>query len=156
MAVAVGPDLGLVAADCRNPGLPLIYISGGFRGVTGYGKEQLGLPCSFLQGSGTEGYVVEEIVDALRFARPECSKLLNYKKNGDEFQCVVVLHPIFASPTAPKYAFQIGMQFDLTSEPDDKLYHDTLHTLSDVTRFMPTTVDGFPNALRSQLTSAKL
>ena len=155
VAISLNPDVALVVADCRTPGLPLIYISGSFRGVTGYGKEQLGLPCSFLQGENTESYVNEEIVDALRFSRPEYSKITNYRKNGDEFQCLLTLCPIFASSQSPKYAFQIGLQVNFTATPfDNQNFLDCLNAINDVTRFLPRAVFGDPFFSTGYLTSA--
>ena len=141
VAVVAGPGIGLVVSDCSTPGLPLIYISGGFRGVTGYGKEQIGLPCSFLQGPATESSVVEDIVDSLRFAKPNYSRITNYKKNSSPFQCLLSLCPVVSDSSKKTYAFQIGLQVDATWDNADA-HLDTLQAIGDLTRFLPTTVSG--------------
>lgn len=121
-------DFGLVVSDMRVPGLPLIYVNAGFKNVTGYGKDQVGLPCSFLQGPDTEPHIVQEIVDALRSASPLCCKLTNYKADGTKFPCLFCLHPVHNAQG--NYVFQIGTQLDVTKD-------EALDTLGLVLKHLP-------------------
>lgn len=62
---------------------------------TGYGKENIGRNCKFLQGPDTEVYMVEEIVEALRHADPLFCKLTNHKPDGSPYQQCLCLTPVF-------------------------------------------------------------
>ncbi|KAH8048363.1 PAS domain-containing protein [Aureococcus anophagefferens] len=64
---------------------------------TGYGPEQIGKKCTFLQGPETEQYLIDEIVDALRECKGLAVKLTNVKKDGSAFQCYLALHPVFGA-----------------------------------------------------------
>jgi hypothetical protein len=57
---------GLVVSDMNIPGIPLAYVNEGFKRTTGYGKEVIGKNARFLTGPMTEGYMTEEIMEALR------------------------------------------------------------------------------------------
>lgn len=61
----------------------------------GYGKENIGRNSKFLQGPMTEGYMVEEIVEALRHADPLFCKLQNHKPDGSVYQLCLCLTPVF-------------------------------------------------------------
>lgn len=63
--------------------------------VPGYGKENIGRNAKFLQGPMTEGYMVEEIMEALRHADPLFCKLQNHKPDGSVYQLCLCLTPIF-------------------------------------------------------------
>ncbi|KAH8067312.1 PAS domain-containing protein [Aureococcus anophagefferens] len=91
-------DVGVVVSDMRVPGIPLVAINEpGFRNQTGYGPEQIGKKCTFLQGPETEQYLIDEIVDALRECKGLAVKLTNVKKDGSAFQCYLALHPVFGA-----------------------------------------------------------
>uniref|UniRef100_A0A7S3NL50 PAS domain-containing protein n=1 Tax=Aureoumbra lagunensis TaxID=44058 RepID=A0A7S3NL50_9STRA len=141
ISLSLGSDVGLVVSDMRTPGLPLIYTSSGFIGVTGYGKEQIGCPCSFLQGPKSEEYIIEEIVDALRYAESTYVKIINYKQTCEPFQCCLALCPIFTA-NKDEYIFQIGLQIDVTDPKRDQL--SRLGKLADFLRFLPKTVASAP------------
>ena len=80
------------------PGAPLCYLSDGFERMFGHGRERLGTNCKFTQGPDTESYLVDEIVDALRCARPMVVKLTNHRKSGEAFQTLLALYPVFGAP----------------------------------------------------------
>ncbi|KAJ8600379.1 hypothetical protein CTAYLR_000727 [Chrysophaeum taylorii] len=135
--------IGLVVSDMRVPGIPLVHVNDpGFLYATGYGQEQIGKKCSFLQGDGTEGYLIDEIVDSLRHAEPLVIKITNYKKNGTLFQCVFTLSPIFDQHD--EYRYQIGLQMDETAEaPMSDKHLISLKALADAGRvFMPAHTSG--------------
>ncbi|KAJ8600682.1 hypothetical protein CTAYLR_007444, partial [Chrysophaeum taylorii] len=128
-------DIGLVASDMRVPGLPLIYINAGFTRVTGYGKGQIGLPCSFLQGAKSESFIIQEIVDALRSENPLVCKLHNYTQAQQAFQCLFTLNPVHDESDG--YIFQIGLQVDMTAERTPQEMVSTLLRMADVTYVLP-------------------
>jgi PAS domain S-box-containing protein len=109
-------SIGVVISDMTIPGIPLIHVNEGFRAVTGYGKEKISCNCRFLQGPETESYLNDEIMAALQQAEPLLVKLHNYKANGQKFQCLFALRPVFGPQG--EYKFQIGIQLDFTMTPE--------------------------------------
>jgi hypothetical protein len=60
-----------------------------------------------------------EILTALQQSESLLVKLTNYKANGQEFQCLFALHPIFGPAPDTEYKFQIGIQLDFqNADPD--------------------------------------
>ena len=111
--------IGMVMADMTIPGCSLIYINEGFKAVTGYGKEKIGCNARFLQGKETEVYLNEEIMDSLQQSSPLVTKLHNYKANGQKFQNLLALHPVFGPVPDTEYKWQIGMQIDFNNQDPD-------------------------------------
>ena len=127
-------DVGVVVSDMRVPGIPLVSINEpGFRNSTGFGREQLGKKCTFLQSPETEGYLIDEIVDALRECKNLAVKLTNRKKDGSSFQCYLALHPVFSA--SGEYLYQIGAQIDMTGDPSDVCRQ--MKTLETMLQFLP-------------------
>ncbi|KAH8048362.1 PAS domain-containing protein [Aureococcus anophagefferens] len=117
--VAWGLDVStkFLAAD-----LPRVLRSETGRSIvehTGYGPEQIGKKCTFLQGPETEQYLIDEIVDALRECKGLAVKLTNVKKDGSAFQCYLALHPVFGANG--EYLYQVGAQVDMTGRPSGAL-----------------------------------
>eukprot|EP01035_Chromulina_nebulosa_P017995 gene17995-23633_t len=130
-------SLGMVISDMTVPGIPLVYINEGFRNVTGYGKEKIGTSCRFLQGPETENYLNDEIMAALQQSEPLIVKLTNYKSNGQKFQCLFCLHPVFG-PNG-EYKYQIGLQIDFNMSP---LITAQLLEMERLLRYMPHSITG--------------
>ncbi|KAH8047206.1 PAS domain-containing protein [Aureococcus anophagefferens] len=108
------------ASSCRTCGCPGSRwwpSTSPFRNQTGYGPEQIGKKCTFLQGPETEQYLIDEIVDALRECKGLAVKLTNVKKDGSAFQCYLALHPVFGANG--EYLYQVGAQVDMTGRPSD-------------------------------------
>jgi hypothetical protein len=122
------------------PGIPLVHINEGFRNVTGYGKEKIGCSCRFLQGKETEPYLNDEIMAALQQSESLFVKLHNYKANGQKFQCLLALHPVFGPAPDNEYKYQIGIQIDFNNQDPD-LYRK-ITEMARVLRFLPQTVGG--------------
>lgn len=118
----------------------LIYISSGFLGVTGYGKEQVGLPCSFLQGKNTQPFIVQEIIEALRSSSPFVCKLNNYTLNHEEFQCLLTLNPIHDINNG--YVFQVGLQLNVSANHTRDDYVASLCAMADVACLLPKRISG--------------
>jgi len=130
-------SVGMVVSDMTVPGIPLAHINEGFRAVTGYGKEKIGTSCRFLQGPGTQDYLNDEILEALRNQESLITKLTNYKANGQTFQCLFALHPVFGPQK--EYKYQIGVQIDFNMNQD---ITRQLLEMERVLRFMPHSVGG--------------
>jgi len=138
--VAETISIGVVISDMTIPGIPLTYINEGFHTVTGYGKEKIGTSCRFLQGKETETYLNDEIMTALQQAEPLVVKLHNYKANGQKFQCLFCLHPVFGPQPDNEYKWQIGLQIDFNnSDPD---LPRKISEMARVLRLLPQTVTG--------------
>jgi diguanylate cyclase (GGDEF)-like protein/PAS domain S-box-containing protein len=86
---------GVVIADARAPGLPIIYVNPAFERLTGYSAAEItGTNCKFVQGPGTDPGAVQEMGDAIREGRECRVTLLNYRKSGTPFWCEVHLSPV--------------------------------------------------------------
>ncbi|KAH8047205.1 PAS domain-containing protein [Aureococcus anophagefferens] len=128
-------DAGAVGRTCGCP-IPLVAINEpGFRNQTGYGPEQIGKKCTFLQGPETEQYLIDEIVDALRECKGLAVKLTNVKKDGSAFQCYLALHPVFG---ANGDLYQVGAQVDMTGRPSDACAQ--LKTLELLLQLLPSSI----------------
>jgi PAS domain S-box-containing protein len=104
-------NVAVVVSDMTAPGLPLAAVNPAFTTITGYSQEEaVGRNCKFLQGPETEGYVVDEIIWALREAQPTCVKLHNYTKEGRKMQFLVCLQPVFGA--GGEYRFQVAFQME--------------------------------------------
>ncbi|CAM9124722.1 unnamed protein product [Chrysoparadoxa australica] len=115
--LAVEPlSIGVAVCDMSAPGLPLSGVSSGFTELTGYTQEEaVGRSCKFLQGNGTESYVVDEIIESLRLAKPSITKLHNYRKDGTKMQLMLALVPIFGP--LGEYRWQVAFQMEFTDHP---------------------------------------
>lgn len=73
----------------RLPDHPIVLVSEGFSGVTGYGKSEiLGRNCRFLQGPGTSPESVTRVREGIHSGEGCTELLLNYRRNGEPFYCV--------------------------------------------------------------------
>ncbi len=132
---------GMVVSDMTVPGIPLVYINEGFKNVTGYGKEKIGTSCRFLQGKDTEDYLNDEIMAALQQSDKLLIKLHNYKQNGEKFQCLFALHPVFGVKPDYEYKYQIGIQMDFKASSDIKEY---ILEMEMVLKHLPDVINGEP------------
>ena len=74
---------------------------------------------SISQGKETEQFLNDEIMAALQQSEPLLVKLHNYKLNGQKFQCLFALHPVFGPAPETEYKFQIGVQLDYNDQDPD-------------------------------------
>ncbi|MEM6359959.1 MAG: helix-turn-helix domain-containing protein [Bacteroidota bacterium] len=88
------PQISVVLTD-RNR--QLIWCSPEFLIMTGYSfKELVGIvPGRLLQGNNTEVEKVNRLRSALRKAIPVKETITNYRKNGEQYPCSLVIYPIF-------------------------------------------------------------
>jgi PAS domain S-box-containing protein len=71
------------------------WISEGFTAMTGYSSEYaLGKKPNFLQGNNTSPDVRKEIKESLRANKVYNGRIVNYRKNEEEYVCEVKIIPI--------------------------------------------------------------
>lgn len=88
--------IGVILTD---PQKKIIWVNEDFTYITGYTLvEALGkVPGAILQGPKTEPEVVQRIRKALQMRVPLKEKITNYRKNGEEYICNLVIHPVFGN-----------------------------------------------------------
>jgi hypothetical protein len=93
-----------------------------------------------IKGAKTEKYLNMEILTALQQSESLLVKLTNYKANGQEFQCLFALHPIFGPAPDTEYKFQIGIQVDFNNADPD--LGRKLAEFGRILRLLPQSVGG--------------
>ncbi|MDR7208469.1 PAS domain-containing protein [Flavobacterium piscis] len=74
----------------------IIFASGGISKMTGYTeKEVIGKFPKIFQGPGTSTVVLKEIRTAIEKQIPFEKTVLNYKKNGETYDCTIHGFPVF-------------------------------------------------------------
>ncbi|KAJ6611128.1 hypothetical protein B0H10DRAFT_376288 [Mycena sp. CBHHK59/15] len=103
-----------VLTNPRLPDHPIVLVSDGFVDMTGYPKAQIiGRNCRFLQGPGTPPASVQRIRDGLNSGKGGTELLLNYRRNGEPFFCLLCIIPVRDASGAIVYF--IGGQTNVTS-----------------------------------------
>lgn len=141
-----------ILVDMREPGLPIAFANDRFVRLAGLSSEAeaVGQNCRFLQGNLTQPYLIEEISSAIRERRGVVVKLLNYSK-GKPFQCLVALHPVFAT-VGGDYMYQIGAQVNMSNDED---LETRLAELELFVAMLPQTVDGSADNDKARLPKAQ-
>ncbi|KAJ6543557.1 hypothetical protein DFH09DRAFT_1282396 [Mycena vulgaris] len=102
-----------VLTNPRLPDHPIVLVSDGFVDVTGYPKALIiGRNCRFLQGPGTPPESIQRIRDGLNSGKGCTELLLNYRRNGDPFYCLLCIIPVRDASGAIVYF--IGGQTNVT------------------------------------------
>lgn len=113
-AVESNPS-GLVIADARQEGFPLIYANRGFKEITGYpDAEILGRPCNFLQGRDREQEGSLVLRAALEQGKPGEALLRNFRRDGEAFWNHVIISPIHDEHG--ELTHYVGIQQDVTDQ----------------------------------------
>jgi len=75
----------------------ILWVNKDFEQITGYSlQEVIGQsPGGILQGPKTEPDAIERIRQGLAGRIPFKETVTNYRKNGEEYECKLVIHPIF-------------------------------------------------------------
>lgn len=104
---------GVVIADMRLPGNPVIYVNPGFQRITGYSADEIiGRNCKLLQGEDGDQPGVRELAAAIAERRPASVLLRNYRKDGTLFWNELSVAPVFDEHgTCTHY---VGIQNDIT------------------------------------------
>ncbi len=87
------PYQALVLTDSRQI---ISWVNPGFKEMTGYpGQYALGKSPKFLQGNRTDPRTRQEIRERLSLQKPYAGTIVNYRKNGEAYKCVVKIIPLF-------------------------------------------------------------
>ena len=110
---------GVLLADARLPGRPLVYASRRVQEITGYSPgELLGKSCAMLQGGDRDQPGVFELRAALRQGQG-CDVLLrNYRRNGQRFLNQLRLIPLRAADGTLEH--YLGLPTDVTHQREDQ------------------------------------
>ena len=123
----------IVISDMTIPGAPMVYVNAEFCRTTGYAKEEaVGRNCRFLQGPDTEPEAIQVIRNTLSKGQDCHVKLTNYRKNGELFQNLLSMRPVFDADNI--YRYVIGVQFEIK---DDQNLKQRLVQLDKLLRLLP-------------------
>ncbi|PWN42464.1 hypothetical protein IE81DRAFT_124085 [Ceraceosorus guamensis] len=107
--------------DCyclTNPRLrenPIVLVSPGFTDLTGYPPGAIiGRNCRFLQGPGTAPESIQRVRDALNAGEPCTELLLNYRRDGTPFFCLLSIIPLRDS--SGQLVYFVGAQVNVSGE----------------------------------------
>lgn len=74
----------------------ICWVNKGFTEMTGYpASEAVGRTPRFLQGKNTSTVAKKNISKAIQKNRPFTKKVLNYKKNSEEYICQLTIFPLY-------------------------------------------------------------
>ncbi len=112
-AVSASVD-GITICDPNQPDDPLIYVSPGFEGMTGYSRQEvLGKNCRFLQRGDHDQPGLDKIRHAMKTGE-KCRVILrNYHKDGTLFWNELTIYPLHDS--SGHLTHFVGVQHDITS-----------------------------------------
>ncbi|KAI3391393.1 hypothetical protein diail_7448 [Diaporthe ilicicola] len=100
-------------ADSYETDFPLVFVSDGLAGITGYKHDELvGRNCRFLQGPGTRASGVDRIRDAISKNNEWSELLLNYRKDGRVFWNLLFTAHLVGLDGQVRY--HLGGQVDVT------------------------------------------
>jgi len=121
---------GIVMADARSPGLPVVYASPAFSEITGYTHSEIvGHSWHVLHGENTSPEAVEAIERGLRHQTEINVELINYRKDGTPFWNHLRVSPVF--DTDGLCTHFIGHQQDIThhKQQEAKITFQATHDL---------------------------
>lgn len=76
----------------------IVWASPGFRTMTGYTvKSALHRKPSFLQGRDSDPSIRHTIWEALQASQRVSATIINYRRNGESYQCYVDIVPLFSA-----------------------------------------------------------
>lgn len=94
------------------------WVNSDFTEITGYElREVRGKKPSVLQGVNTEPHIVEDIKKSLNELIPIKTEITNYRRNGEEYLCKLVIYPIFDE--GGEHTNYIAFEIDGDKIPDD-------------------------------------
>jgi len=99
-----------VFEDC-----PLVLANDAFLDLTGYSRDDIiGRNCRFMQGPKTDPVARARLRYAVEAGSETLVPIVNYRKDGSEFENYVFLLPVFGQ--SGKLLYIIGSQCDVTME----------------------------------------
>ena len=123
----------IVISDMTIPGAPMVFVNQEFCRTTGYAREEaVGRNCRFLQGPETEPEAIQVIRNTLSKGQDCHVKLTNYRKNGELFQNLLSMRPVFDADNI--YRYVIGVQFEIK---EDQNLKQRLVQLDKLLRLLP-------------------
>ncbi|MGB4072686.1 EAL domain-containing protein [Pseudomonas sp.] len=112
LALEASP-LGVIIADAREPGLPLIYCNPAFEHITGYSREEtLGNNWNFLLRDDHQQQAVSRLQQAVRDGVGCDVVLRNYRRNGQQFWNEFTLAPMRDDQGVSHF---VALQSDVTA-----------------------------------------
>ena len=85
-----------VAVILTDPSRKIIWVNQDFSEITGYSfREVVGRRPSLLQGPKSESATIARMRRSLEEQIPFKDAITNYRKNGEEYLCKLVIYPIF-------------------------------------------------------------
>lgn len=86
-----------IAVILTNADRRILWVNDDFTNITGYSLAEVAgkNPGGLLQGPGTEPEAVEQIRQGLVNEVPFRGEITNYRKNGEEYLCRLVIHPVY-------------------------------------------------------------
>ncbi|WP_195908458.1 bifunctional diguanylate cyclase/phosphodiesterase [Novosphingobium sp. Gsoil 351] len=107
---------GMLIADMRLRGQPIVHVNPAFEAITGYpAVEAMGKNCRYLQGSDRLQPEIAEIRTALVEGREASVTLRNYRRDGTMFRNALRLVPV--RDGSGDLTHFIGLVRDVTQEP---------------------------------------
>lgn len=107
---------GVLLADMRMRGQPIVQVNSAFELITGYkAAEAIGKNCRYLQGSDRLQPEIDEIRAALAEGRDCSVTLRNYKRDGTMFRNALRLTPL--RDQADQVTHFVGVIRDVTHAP---------------------------------------
>ncbi|GAA3527307.1 hypothetical protein GCM10022394_03090 [Zobellella aerophila] len=119
---------GIVIADARRPGLPIVYANPAFERISGYSEaEVLGQNSRFLQGPNTDSREVAKIRQGLAAQQEIHTTLRNYRKDGTPFWNDLYIAPV--RDEQGQLSHFIGVQNDISDRKaqEAQLAHHANH-----------------------------
>jgi PAS domain S-box-containing protein len=88
------PNIAVILTDATKK---IIWVNDDFTYITGYSiSEAMGKkPGELLQGPNSEKEIVLKMRRGLDSQSPLQEEITNYRKNGEEYICKLIIHPIF-------------------------------------------------------------
>lgn len=89
----MAPYIAVIVTDAQRR---ILWVNEDFTVITGYSmSEVFGKKPSILQGPGSEPEAIRRIRKGLEEQMPIKDTITNYRKNGEEYPCKLIIHPIF-------------------------------------------------------------
>lgn len=138
--------VGVVLVDVLDPGHPMVFVGKGFERLTGYSAEEcIGLNCRFLQGRGTDPFLLHQLRAALESRSVFQGVLRNYRKDGTGFWNRLTLRPWSSDGT--EVTHYLGVQQDITDEYEAEVEHERRSRLAELGALGSAVAHDFNNIL---------
>ncbi len=114
---------GILIADAKLPGNPIIYANSAFYKMSGYSRDEvMGKNCLFLQNDDRDQEAIEIMAKAIERGKPCQVELRNYKKKGPLFWTQLTITPVHND--LGELTHFIGVQNDITERKREERLKD--------------------------------